>query len=257
MRSFGYMMIALCAGAATVSADLIRYKLNDHPDGTAQPPGYGLRLDELVDITPRAKDIFTFSFNPKYGSNMSLDYDTEAGTMHIYGTAYGGLDIGTGYSPNGELAGMWSIDFTYTDVRGHETDDDLVAGGNGPGSQGFPNEGSITPLFRSSVYDDSYQLIGYPPTYPWTFRFGDGDFDSDGNGLDDFRGWDAEDDGFGISGWGWLNHSGAPGIRNHQESSDWIFTAQPDPIPAPGSIVLGVLGLAGIWSRRAARRTRD
>ena len=65
VRSFGYMMIALCAGAATVSADLIRYKLNDHPDGTAQPPGYGLRLDELVDITPRAKDIFTFSFNLK------------------------------------------------------------------------------------------------------------------------------------------------------------------------------------------------
>ena len=55
--------ISVCAGCSlalilpAVSAQggiILRpgsYSLRDHPDGTQAPPTYGLRLDELVDVT--------------------------------------------------------------------------------------------------------------------------------------------------------------------------------------------------------------
>ena len=68
------------------------YVLGDHPDGNAAPPTYGLRLDELINVTP-GHDVFTFSFDAP-GAEMRIDI-TSVGTdeyeLHIYGTAFGGL----------------------------------------------------------------------------------------------------------------------------------------------------------------------
>ena len=79
--------LALLVTAVPVSAGLIlqpgTYRLEDHPDGNAQPPGYGLRLDELIDVTDD-HDIFTFSFDPdRPGVDMRLRIDTKGMLHHV------------------------------------------------------------------------------------------------------------------------------------------------------------------------------
>ena len=61
---------AVCAvlaalSAAEVHASLIvegLYQLHNHPDGNQASPFYGLRLDELFQVTP-GHDVFTFDFD--------------------------------------------------------------------------------------------------------------------------------------------------------------------------------------------------
>ena len=80
------------------------YELSNHPDGNAAAPYYGLRLDGLLDWDDSV--IYTFDFDAD-GAAMYLDYS--GGSIHIYGTAWGGKDVGNVY----EDAGFWDIDFTY------------------------------------------------------------------------------------------------------------------------------------------------
>ena len=50
----------LAAGAA--NAELVQpgtYRLHNHPDANQAPPQYGLRLDELIDVTDE-RDVVTF-----------------------------------------------------------------------------------------------------------------------------------------------------------------------------------------------------
>lgn len=199
------------------------YQLQNHPDGSARPPLYGMRLDELVNVTG-GHDVFTFDFNHA-NSDMRLAYD--GSTIHIYGQAFGGRDAGTNYSPT--CSGLWEIDFTYTAVVANApADDDLrVTGADGANTGTIKSLSAMTCLAANTVIGLSdFGMGGYK------FRLGDEDNDLGHRGYN------------GISGWGWMNHGG----RSHVASSDWLFTAIYHS-PEPGTMLILVLG-AALRSRR-------
>lgn len=215
---------ALVAAAPSASAITIAvggYTLGNHPDGSAQPPRYGLRLDELYNATS-GSDIFTFDFeHPDSGVFMMYT----GSTVHIYGQAYGGRDTGAGYAADA-YQGIYTFDFTYAvGVQLAPGDDDVIAN-----AQTADNSGFITTPLGDMINLWDKRDGGY------TFRLGDEDSDAG------HRGWG------GISGWGWINH-GSP--TTHYPASDWLFTAQPGIVPAPASLaLLGVGGLAAARRRR-------
>ncbi|MCG8409593.1 MAG: hypothetical protein MI923_30675 [Phycisphaerales bacterium] len=165
-----------------------RYVMDNHPDGNQAPPLYGLRLDGLD-----GNGVVTFSLAEADGALMMMDICND-GTIHIFGDAVGVSGVG----------GTWAVDFTYTTPYGLAPS---------PDEAGYPDiqvtecpitgSGTIT-----SPLNEVFALEGYCGSHPFAFQFGD----EDGSGH---RGFD------GLSGWGWLNHSGEP----HVNSSDWIFTA--------------------------------
>ncbi len=224
----GASVFTLPAGAVT-----IQYALGSHPDGNASPPDYGLRLDGLY--TLNTNDIWTFDFDHA-SSDMRMDLDTTAGTVHIYGTSYGGLDVGTGY--DADLQGLWSIDFTYSvnvSVTGVGAPDiDVEVSPEAP----LSNNGTLTALFSAtdgSVTITNGDVINLEQEMEFFF-----------NNTDDHR-----LGGTGLSGpethvgWGWLNHSDSSA---HIYDSDWLFTATVVPVPAAVWLFGSALGLLG-WTR--------
>lgn len=208
-------MLATGAHAAVINPGT--YRLGNHPDGEAAEPYYGLRLDEMYDVTT-GHDVFTFDFEAD-GAAMYLDYDGTS--VHIHGTAFGGLDTGSGY--DWLHSGMVTIDFTYNLVAQSMFDDDLVVT-----TPDFTNSGSIQTWTNSEVL-----LYDYSGGHDYTFRMGDDDDDLGHRGYE------------GHSGWGWLNYQVG---GDHVYSTDWLFTMTP--VPAPGAAVLFALGLG----RRRRRR---
>jgi hypothetical protein len=98
----------ITSAASAASIQTGTYRLSNHPDGAAANPTYGMRLDELFNVTG-GHDVFTFDFEAP-GSAMYLDYDGTS--IHIYGTAFGGRDIGSSYDPAHSSA--VEIDFYYS-----------------------------------------------------------------------------------------------------------------------------------------------
>jgi hypothetical protein len=224
----------LNAMAALISFPLIGapittgiYDLHNHPDAGEAPPGYGLRLDELVNATS-GHDIFTFDFDHA-SSAMFMNYD--GSSFHIYGEAFGGLDIGGSYDPS--LSGLFAIDFTYTDVASAPGDDDLISDANNP----FLDDGTITHILTGTEFDLYEESNG-----DFSFRFGDENDDLGHRGYD------------GLSGWGWMNHTDP---NTHIYASDWLFTAthQGVAIPEPETyLTLGVfLCFAAVQAKRKKR----
>ncbi len=229
--SSGLSCAAALALIATsgASAGLIQteiYQLNNHPFGIEDPPPYGLRLDELFDVTSE-KDIFTFDFeHPE--SSMTLTYD--GSSIVIEGTAFGGRDIGSEYAEE-VTTGVYEIFFEYDfgvgPVPGDEDDLWAVADGQNSGTialvqSAFPNKEALP---------DPIPLVD-KSNGEFSFRFGDEDDDTGHRNFD------------GISGWGWLTHGDGP----HVFASDWLFTAEL--IPTPGSLLLFGLGALTISRRR-------
>ncbi|MAE67612.1 MAG: hypothetical protein CMJ18_25435, partial [Phycisphaeraceae bacterium] len=173
------------------------YRLSNHPDANEAPPGYGLRLDGLVGGD--SADVFTFNFNhPQSDMTMVVDGDM----VTISGVVFGGLDVGNMY--DAVLSGLWQVDATYQNVELAGGDDDLLVDDAESGTM----VGTITQLFGAG---ETYDLDQYAGSHPFTLRLGDTDDDSGHRGFD------------GISGWGWLTHSGGHG---HLNASDWLFTAR-------------------------------
>ncbi len=213
-----------CASAQAVPLIAVPglYKLHNHPDGSARPPLYGLRLDELYNSTGD-HDIFTFDFDNAL-SDMKLLITSSS--IHIYGKAYGGRDIGSGYAAEAKT-GLYTIDFTYSiGVGPVPGDNDWWVKYGGPMMQ---NSGTIkTPIGDTILLRD--KSLG-----DYYFRLGNEDNDAGHRGYS------------GISGWGWLNHG--PVGSDHIDSSDWLFTAEL--IPSPGSLALVGLGaMIGLRRKR-------
>lgn len=204
------------ASAATIDAGL--YQLGNHPDGNAVPPPYGMRLDELVDVTG-GHDIFTFDFEHA-SSNMSLVYDNVGDTITISGTSYGGRDIGGAYAADA-YQGVYTVSFLYdVSVSQVPGDDDIQVTAN---QQNF---GTITLPDGTTVKDLSDIFMG-----GYSFRLGDEDDDLGHRGFP------------GISGWGWMDVDGV-----HVANMDWLFTATY--IPEPATAMMLLIGGSLVAARR-------
>lgn len=185
------------------------YVLNNHPDGAAPGPRYGLRLDGLN--TGDDSDIFTFDFEAD-GAQLKMTID--GNSVHIFGIVFGGQLNGSEYADDN--SGFWAIDFTYTGITPVDGDDDIqVAAGDAAVSGG-----TITPLFGPDR-DVAIDLSDKAGANPFSFRLGDEDNDQGHRGFD------------GISGWGWIETNG-----EYLTHSDWLFTVgdptddTPPPPPA-------------------------
>lgn len=251
-RGFGLILALVAISAPVCLAVPIMpgtYVLDNHPDGNAAPPLYGLRLDNL---NGRDTGVYTFSFDPNDGANVELVYDDVAQEIRIRGLVFGGEVQNNAYvNPQ-----FYQVDFTYdaglsTSCGDSGTLDDIcVNSPNGSGNIGN-NRGTITEQGTdiNNLQDGlEYQLADYTSGShtPLTFQFGDD------NGM--HRGHD------GISGWGWLAVKWPNGRWKHRGAVDWLFTAtkvpdNPNPdIPEPGTMILLGSALAGLWYHRRKRQ---
>lgn len=197
------------------------YRLHNHTDGNARPPAYGAKLTEMYNATS-GTDIFTFNFDAP-GSAMYLDYN--GSSIHIYGTSFGGRDVGTDYA-NDIYRGFYQFDFTYNlGVIQAPGDDDIMVAG----AQYQYNYGTLlTPLGDIVSLRDGHYGNGQPD-----FRFGDEDNDQGHRGFP------------GLSGWGWL-YKHLPGQPyTYVADSDWLFTGELVPTPGALSLLAGAGLLAG------------
>lgn len=219
--------LALALAATTASADTIlpgQYRLHNHPDGNVNPPPYGAKFTELLNATAGV-DIFTLDFD-NIQSAVFLTVNASSTQIHIFGTSWGGRDIGNAYD-NDAYLGLYTLDFTYNiGVGGAPGDDDLWVN-TAPHS----NFGTITAP-GGQVINLTDEKSG-----DYSFRFGD---ENDDNGH---RGFNP-----GISGWGWMSYVRENGNFDHIPDTDWLFTATFD-IPAPGSFALLGLGALGLTRR--------
>ncbi len=253
--------LALCLLASPALAAEFRYTLGDHPDGNEAPPLYGLRLDELFDVT-KDHDVFTFSFE-QGGAGVELVYD-DGGTpgdgeldddrVMISGTVFGGLVEGGAWVPG--YSGLWGLKFAYTTNF-------VSAGAEGSnisiGAESALNEGAIAPLFDVGVKPDAslglrVRRLGGGDSIPLTDEDGGHDYSFR---FDNQRNHRLEGTGLSgpevFAGDGWLNHSGEP----HVYASDWIFTGRRQAVvPEPASVALVTVGLLGLALFKPARRPR-
>jgi hypothetical protein len=209
----GGIAIALVSGSAHAAfLEQGIYQLHNHPDGSSNPPAYGMRIDGLDGTNA----IFTLDFDHP-DSDMVLVYT--GNQIVISGVSYGGRDTGASYA-NDAYLGLYEVEFVYTVGVGLVPGDDdayvNAASGSNFGSMKLP----------SGTVIDLADKEGNPAE--GTFRFGDEDNDNGHRGFD------------GISGWGWFM---SDDLAMTGQYRDFLFTAEYIGIPAPATaLVLGPVG---------------
>lgn len=146
----GTIIVAGTASAGTILPGL--YQLLDHPDGTANPPPYGLRMDALG---------YTFSVELN-GADVVLDWDGGS-TATLSGSLW-----------NNQASEMWNVVYTLSGVTAAPADLGFSAtGGSGLLTDPLLNDYVLSSEANGSgsVFDflgDGHRLGGHP-------AFGDAD----------------------------------------------------------------------------------
>lgn len=230
-------IIALAAAAAlavvsTASAASTYFSLSDHPDGNANPPGYGIRLDGLfAGEMGAAGGVTTFSFDTIGNTVLEVVTSGMSMTINITGTVYGGEDTGAGY---GFGEGSYELSMSYTVG--------VVAQGTGyvVTAADASNSGSLTAL-SGDVAGTVYQLRDFSTP---SFRFLQDDHRLNGHPEDNMDFW---------VGRGWLADEN--GVRNTTRDFLFLGSKLPGPpvVPLPASAGLGLVGMGLLGGARRRR----
>jgi len=240
----------IASGVATADeVEIFSGKAIDHPDGNANPPGYGLRLDKLFTFDPdsgaveedaASGGITTFSFSHEL-SNVQVkvsdtDDDGAGDKIRVFGTVYGGEDTGGGY---GFGEGLYEMKFTWTqNVIETEGDD----GGWQVTPASTLNGGFIRALDGIDGVEEgtSWDLFGQEDANKNTFKL-----QRDGHRLGGYPDL-ASLDPFVGRGWVTLLEDGT----KNGATQDFLFVV----VPTPAALPMGLAGLAGLggvaWIRR-------
>ncbi|MEL6363554.1 MAG: PEP-CTERM sorting domain-containing protein [Pseudomonadota bacterium] len=241
------LVIGASAAIGSAAAAPIMFNLGSHPDGSENPPAYGLRLDGIENFATGnggSSATWTFDFDC-VGCSVTGLYDDADDSFTISGLAFGGKDSGASYAGGG---GFVTLDFVYTNVGGNPLTGEFSINGLTPKSSTSQGSGSIS-------FIDANQSIGAGTTIGLL-----GYTDKNGNLVnflnnqhrleDECDG--APDPAFCDSpvGEGWLALVNDAGEVYHTTAQDWLFVSTP--VSEPGVIGLFGLGLLGLGF--AARR---
>lgn len=117
-RSARAGIAALAMGAvfttSAMAGTVTKFKLFDHPDGSDNPPPYGLRMDGIFGDGATT----TFSFDTAEGVVLTVtDTTDQVGgsiTINISGVVFGGRDIGSSYDLAHAGTGKYALNYTYS-----------------------------------------------------------------------------------------------------------------------------------------------
>lgn len=230
------------ANSATV------YNLFDHPDGNANPPPYGLRVDgieyfyqsSILGNVPSVgiSDTWLFSFGEPDTSNTTLTLNDAEDLITIQGTLFGGRDA------NNDSSGYGSVDLFYTyDVFN-------VGVFNGVNSFEFVN-GSGTLKFNEQIQsiamNQVFNLVNYGPN---------GLYRADGHRLNDFCPDSSNELCQRHVGRDWIGLVVDPGDTDvfHTNYQDFLYTGSLVVIPLPAALPLFLTALAGLGGLAYRRR---
>lgn len=221
--SAAFVVVSAASAASTFFA------LSDHPDGNANPPAYGLRLDGLFDgEAGAAGGTTTFSFNTFGNTVMEVISDMGSLTINITGTVYGGEDTGGSY---GFGEGAYELAMSYTVGVNADGTGYVVAASNAA------NAGSLTAL-SGDVAGTVYQLRDFATP---SFRFLQdehrlGGYAEAGQDFWVGRGWLADENG------------------DRSTTRDFLFLGEeisaPPLVPLPAPVAMGLAGLGLLGSTR-------
>jgi len=214
----------------------VTFELHNHPDveNHLGPPGFGFRLDGLVDGDPTHKYTFNFDYtHADFQSDMLLDYD--GSSINIHGSVFGGRDIGNDYLPNDPFSGIYEIDFLYSaNVHG-----DLNNGLFVNPENHLLNTGTITQTHEYDSNTDTFSMLLQPIIYDLVDEDGFKGYSFKFNDNNNYRLQNYPAHPYRWEGWGWVNHSSTPGFPDaHMKASDWVFTGTPVEVSDDGSTVL-------------------
>jgi MYXO-CTERM domain-containing protein len=88
------------------------YRLSNRPGQARSEPGWGLRVDELLDIS-RGRDIFSFDLDHP-DSSVYLKFD--GSLMHIFGVAWGGVTTGNRVAEDPALTSLAILSLYYAAI---------------------------------------------------------------------------------------------------------------------------------------------